>query len=313
MNSVLLITLLVMGAVIAIMAAVYRWLGWTRDVEARLAKTFTPTQSEIAGSSSKLADHMNRQLRHTSFAEKLDRQLAAADSNLTVAEFLMIRVGVALVLFLLGWLIAANPISGVVLAIIGWLLPNMHLKRKQSQRSKAFGSQLPDMLSMLSGSLRSGYGLLHAISMVQDEMPNPMAIEFSRVIKENALGYSLTDALDHMAERVQNEDFTLIVTAIHVQNEVGGSLAEVLDTISHTIRERVQLAGQIQAMTSQQRITGTLLTGMPIGMGVVLMLLNPEYMMEIFQPGWPLLIPAGAAVMIVIGNIAMSQAVKIEV
>ncbi|OUC05147.1 hypothetical protein RY27_29020, partial [Litorilinea aerophila] len=150
-------------------------------------------------------------------------------------------------------------------------------------------------------------------SVIEDEMPEPMSTEFGRVIRETVLGYSLGEALDHLVERIDNDDLALIVTTIHIQNEVGGNLADVLETISKTIRDRIQLKGEIRAMTAQQRATGSILSGLPFAVGVLLMLINPEYMLGIFQPGWPLLIPAGAVVMIILGNIIMRMVTRIDV
>jgi tight adherence protein B len=183
----------------------------------------------------------------------------------------------------------------------------------RNKRVKAFGEQLPDMLTLLTGSLRAGYGLLYAITVIEKEMPEPMCSEFGRVVKETALGYSLSDALDHLVERIQNDDLELIVTAIHIQSEVGGSLADVLDTISRTIRERIQLKGQVQAITAQQRMTGSVLTALPFVLGTVLFLISPDYMSGMLQPGWPLLIPIGTTVMVILGNIVMVQVTRIEV
>lgn len=311
MNPVLIIVLLVVLAVFAAMAAIFRWLAWTREVEERLAESFKPVAAEISGRKA-VADGFNNRLRRLSFGERIERQLTAADSNLSVGEFLMLRVGFALGGFAGGWLIAGQPAAGIPLAIVGWMLPSFQLRRKQSKRAKEFGNQLPDMLSMLVGSLRAGYGLLHAISVVEDEMPTPIGPEFGRVLKETALGFSIGDALDRLVDRVQNDDLALIVTAIHIQNEVGGSLAEVLETITKTIRERIQLKGEVRALTAQARITGSVLTGLPFLVGTVLMLLNPEYVMEIFKPGWPLLIPASAVVMVILGNILMRKLTQIE-
>jgi tight adherence protein B len=143
-------------------------------------------------------------------------------------------------------------------------------------------------------------------------MPVPIGPEFGRVVKETALGYSIGDALDHLVARVENEDMDMIVTAIHVQTEVGGSLADVLESITATIRERIQLKGEVRAMTAQQRITGTVLTGLPFVVGTMLMLMNPAYMMPLFQPGWILVLPASAVVMVLIGNMLMRSMTKIE-
>jgi tight adherence protein B len=312
MGSVALISLLIMIAVFAVMVGIYRWLGWTRAVEARLQASLKPVDAEIS-KRPRLADHMTKQLSRMSFSERLERQLVAADSNMSVGEFVIVRLAAALWALVIGWFISGLLVAGLLLAVLGWVVPGIWLRSKQNRRIKAFGDQLPDMLSMLTGSLRAGYGLLYAISVIEKEMPEPMASEFGRVLKETALGYSLSDALDHLVERVQNDDLELVVTAVHIQSEVGGSLADVLETISRTIRERIQLKGQIQAMTSQQRITGSMLSGLPFLLGTALFLISPGYMSNMLQPGWPLLIPIGAAIMVVIGNIVMGQVTKIEV
>jgi tight adherence protein B len=311
MSSVATISLLMMGAVFAVMVGLYRWLGWTRVVEQRLHASLKPVEAET-GSRARISENMTKRLSRVSYGEKLERQLIAADSKLSVGEFMVIRLGVTLWAFLIGWFITRQPIAGLLLAVIGWIGPGIWLRGKESKRGKAFAAQLPDMLTMLTGSLRAGYGLLYAITIIEKEMPQPIAGEFGKVLKETALGYTLNDALDHLVARVQNDDLQLIVTAIHIQNEVGGSLAEVLDTISRTIRERIQLKGQIQAMTSQQRITGSVLTGLPVILGVVLFLMNPEFMMGMFQPGWVLLMPTTAIVMVIIGNIVMKQVIQID-
>lgn len=311
MNPVLMITLLVIGAVIAIMVGVYRWLAWTREVENRLSESLKPVASE-ARLRSGLTENVNSRLRRMSAGEKLERKLIAADSKMSVGEFMMMRVALVLGGFAAGWLATGSPIPGVPVAVLGWILPNFYLSFRQGRRSKQFAGQLPDMLTMLVGSLRAGYGLLHAITVVEREMPAPIGPEFGRVVKETALGYSIGDALDHLVARVENEDLEMIVTAIHVQAEVGGSLADVLESISATIRERIQLKGEVRAMTSQQRITGTVLTGLPFVVGTALMLMNPEYMLKLFQPGWILALPAAAVVMVIVGNIVMRSMTQID-
>ncbi len=311
MNPILIIVLLVVLAIFAAMTAIFRWLAWTREVEERLAESFKPVAAEISGRKA-MASGLNNRLRGLAFGERIERQLAAADSNLSVGEFVLLRVGLGLAGMVAGWVITGRPIAGVPLLALGWMLPGLQLSRKQSKRAKDFGNQLPDMLTMLVGSFRAGYGLLHAISVVKDEMPSPIGPEFGRVLKETALGFSIGDALDRLVERVDNDDLELIVTAVHIQNEVGGSLAEVLETISSTIRERIQLKGEVRALTAQARITGSVLTGLPILVGMVLMLINPDYMMGIFQPGWPLLIPVSAVIMVIIGNVLMRKLTKIE-
>ena len=312
MNWLLIISVLVTLAVLAGMVGFYRWLSWTRAVEARLQAATVPVEAE-ARDTRGLTGSVNRQLRRMSYGERLERQLIAADTKLSPGEFLMIRITAFLGGFALGMLISGSPIAGLLLALIGWLIPGMWLNRKIAARAKLFADQLPDMLTMLTGSLRSGYGLLYAMTLIEKEMPEPIAGEFGRVIRETALGYSIGDALDHLVQRVQNDDLALIVTAIHIQNEVGGSLAEVLDTISRTIRERIQLKGQIRAITSQQRATGSLLSALPFIVGTIIFLMSPDYMSSILQPGWPMMIPIVATIMVIMGNIVMKRVTEIDV
>lgn len=311
MSTVGIIVLLVFFAVILAFIGILRWLAEARKMGDRLLNTVGAVTKEETGNS--LRDVVNSQLRGTSMAAKIERQLIAADSKFTVAEFLMIRMGLTLMALLLGWLISGYLLGGVLLAIIGWGLPAFYLRRQQNQRLKAFADQLPDFLNLLVSSLRAGYGLLHALTVVKDEMPDPIATEFSRVLREISLGYSVGEALDHLVDRIDNSDLELIVTSIHIQSEVGGNLAEVMETIAHTIRERIQINNEISVMTTQQRATGGILSAMPFIIGAILMLINGEYMMEMFQPTWVLIIPATAVVLIVMGNFVMQLMMKIEV
>ncbi|MEZ4862561.1 MAG: type II secretion system F family protein [Caldilineaceae bacterium] len=307
----LLIPLLAMIAVFFIFVGIYRWLRQESEVERRLAASFGGDDIELQRRNL-LSAQMNQQLGRLSMAARLERQLISADIKISAAEFLMIRFGLTLTLFLLGWFISGYIIGGMLLSISGWMGPGIYLKYYQAKRTRDFGNQLPDMLNLLVGSLRAGYGLLHACNVVKDEMPDPISSEFHRVIKETSLGFPISVALDHMVERLNDEDLSLVVTSIHVQNEVGGSLADVLATISETIRERIKLKGQIRVMTAQQRATGWLLTGLPFATGTFMMMINPEYMMEMFKPGWPIFIPIGATIMVIIGNVTMQWVMKID-
>jgi tight adherence protein B len=320
MNTVPLIALLIAFLVFCLFALLYRWVRRLDEVQQRLAAPIpaaevksqrpdvsSPTrQGPISGT-------INRHFGGSSWAARVEHQLTAASTNLTVGEYWLIQASCALLGLGGGWLISGQFVGGLLLAIGGGILPNMILAGRRAKRNRAFGDQLPDLLSLLVGSLRSGYGLMHACRLIQEEMPNPMATEFGQVIKETMLGYSVNDALDHLVERLDNDDLELIVDSIHIQNEVGGSLAEVLATISDTIRERIKLKGEIQAMTGQQRMTGWLLTALPFCIATGMMLLNPDYMMGLFQPGLMLLIPIGAVIMVIIGNVVMRWVVQIEV
>jgi tight adherence protein B len=309
--TILLIPLLIMVAVFFVFAAIYRWMRSSSDLDRRLSASLGTDDIELRRRQA-ISRQVNQKLGRLSMAARLERKLVSADIKISAPEFLMIRFGLTAFLLFLGWVISGNIVGGLLLSIIGWMGPGFYLNYYQAKRLRTFGNQLPDMLNMLVGSLRAGYGLLHACNVVKDEMPDPIAAEFDRVIKEVSLGFTITAALDNLVDRMNDEDLSLIVTSIHVQNEVGGSLADVLATIAETIRERIKLKGQIRVMTSQQRATGWMLSGLPFATGTFMMMINPDYMMEIFKPGWPLLIPIGATIMVILGNIVMQWVMKID-
>ncbi len=251
--------------------------------------------------------------RRLALVQRAEADLVAADSKLTVREYFLTRMGLALAGVVVGWLVTRQAPVGLLAALVGWMLPALQLRRRRATRLRQFEDNFPNVLDLLVGSLRAGQGLLHAIQIVAQEMPEPVASEFDRVARETTLGYSLQDALDHLVERVGSEDLHMTVTAIQINYEVGGNLAEVLQTISETIRDRLRLTRMIRAVTAQQRMTGTILILLPFILGAILMVLNPSYMMAMFQPGWPLLIPAYAVSSVLIGALIMRQMMRLEV
>jgi tight adherence protein B len=200
-------------------------------------------------------------------------------------------------------------IGSVVVAVIGGGLglfaPNFYVGFRKGQRLKAFDNQLGDTLNLLVNALRSGYSVLQAMEAVSKELPQPMSVEFRRVVQEIQLGLPMETALDHLLHRINSEDLDLVITAINVQREVGGNLAEILDVISHTIRERIRIKGEIAVLTSQGMATGWAITLMPVVLMGILYFVNRPYIMEFFiaknQPcGWGMLILS--AIMIAIGG-----------
>jgi tight adherence protein B len=247
------------------------------------------------------------------FAASMKEDLARADLSLTVTEYLLIRIGLVVLFGALGYLLQRNLLVALILAVVGLFLPTLYVRSRQSRRLKRFDSQLPDVLDHLQGSLRAGYGLLQAVEWVSRQLPNPAGAEFDRVIREVQLGRGLMDALESMVRRIPSDDLALIVTAIKIQYEVGGSLAEILETVAHTIRERVRIMREIQVLTSQQRYSGYVLMLLPVGLAIFLMIVNPEYEMRLFTPGPTLCIPIGAVVLMVLGYFIMRRIVDIEV
>lgn len=297
------------------------------EVEERIEKWISQTTPTALGAESrsgkegardlakgsKLASRMDRLLARRGFAASIATDLARANLSLTVAEYLALCLGLALAGFLIGYMIGRNPAFSVLLGLICAFLPQFFVSRRQSTRLNAFNRQLPDVLERLVGSLRAGYGLSQAVEWVAKQMPDPAGGEFGRVVREMQLGRSLAQALDSMVRRLDSDDLALIVTAIQIQYEVGGSLADILETVAETIRERVRIQREIKVLTAQQRFSGYILIALPIGLAVFLYIMNPEYEGRLFEPGPTLCIPIGAAIMMLIGYLIMRRIIQIEV
>ena len=308
------IALMVAVAVAAVFVGIYRYAQRAQELEDRFDQVAAVAPgAEGAQQGKRFREKLEAWLGTASFASRARARLAQANVKLTVSEFMLIRLGVTLAAFLAGWVVSRYVLAGALVAVLASSLPNWYVGRLQEKRLQAFQEQLPDVLSLLVSSLRAGHGLLQAVSLVTQEMPEPTREEFGRVRREVNLGFSMSEALAHLVQRVNSDDMGLVVTAINIQHEVGGNLAEILETITATIRERVRLLGEIRVMTSQQRMTGTVLTGLPFLLGTMLMLINPDYMMSMFQPGWPILIPAGAVVMMIVGYFLMQRVLRLDV
>jgi len=308
-----IVPILVSMAILTLFVGVYRLTGTEAKIESRL-ESVPVLRVPGADKSSRphpIAGLIGERVARSSLVERIARDLAQANVRLTVNEYLSLSVGVILAGFAIGVLLTRMLIPGVALAIVAAFVPRLYLQRLQSQRLKAFQDQLPDVLSLLVSSLKAGHGLLQAMEMIVQEMPAPSAEEFGKVTREVALGFSLPEALNHLVRRVDSDDLELVVTAISIQHEVGGNLAQILETISETIRERVRIKGEIRVMTTQQRMTGFVLSGMPFLLGTIIMLINPKYMMTIFQPRW-LFIPGAAIGMMVIGNLVIRRILSQE-
>ena len=203
--------------------------------------------------SSAAVANFNRVVEKRDWGANLARELARADLVLKPSEYLAMRFGVILavpvIVFILGLTVLpalSNPLALVVGLVVGWWLPRFWIKRRKGKRIKAFNSGLADTITLIANALRSGSSFLQAIEMVVREAQPPISTEFNRVIREVNLGLPFEQALDNMVRRVRSDDLELMTTAISIQHQVGGNLAEILDSIAFTIRERVRIKGEIK-------------------------------------------------------------------
>lgn len=259
----------------------------------------------------------SRSVAQSSFTISLARDLARADLQLTVSEFLAVQ-GMLTVIGIVVGVAVENVGLAAVLGIAGFIGPRLYLSQRQRGRLKAFNGQLGDTLMLMANALRSGYSLLQSMDTVSHNAPQPTSGEFGRVVREVGLGLTPEQALANLVRRIGSDDLELMTTAVNIQHEVGGNLAQILDTISDTIRERVRIKGEIASLTAQQRLSGYVIAALPLAVTVGLFLINPTYIMPLFSfrtvASVPLIVaPVFAFIMVVLGYLSIQKIVAIEV
>lgn len=262
------------------------------DVASRLTEFVGPSGAQPAANPRQALDHIERKVAQSKRGNNIQRDLARADVKLTVTEYIIIKILCALVGAGFGAFVgraspAAMFASGLAGGVVFSFLPNLYLAIQSRRRIKAFNNQLGDTITMMANALRGGYSFLQTLDMVSREAPAPMSSEFRRVVQEVGLGRSTEDALQNLLQRMPSDDLELLITAVSIQMEVGGNLAQILDTIGHTIRERVRIKGEIQTLTAQGRISAWVITGLPVGLAIFISMVNPDYMAPIFTLGMP--------------------------
>lgn len=282
-------------------------------------KRIRPKRSLLnRGSRTKAADAfigtLDRIVENQSFAEKIRNALSRADLRMTVGEY-MILWGVSIVLGLfVGQVLFKTFIHTVVFTGAGILGPWWYLKYRAGRRLKKFNASLADTIVMMANSLRSGYSLLQSMELVSREMPPPISIEFNRVIKEVGIGLAPEEALANLVRRIRSVDVEIMVMAINVQREIGGNLSVILDTIAHTIRERIRIKGEIKTLTAQASLSGYVICILPLGLAFILYTLEPKQMSFFWTNttcGLPMLI--ATIIFMTMGFFIMRKITQIEV
>jgi tight adherence protein B len=305
-----------------------RAAGGSEDFQARLAAYgVTTAGAQALPPSSGLRETMNRLFQPA--ADRVGRgnskkgkpsvteQLQRADLKLRTSEFFMIQIGRTVLFILIALLRFGLPLGGliqmIIFGVVGYLLPGFYVKYRINKRLKAFNNQLGDTLTLLSNAIKAGYSFAQAIDTVAKNAVAPIADEFGRAVREMNLGGSPDEALQNITKRIASPDFDLVATAYSIHRTVGGNLAEILDNIAYTIRERVRIKGEIATLTAQARASGTLITFLPLVLAAFMYFVTPTYFRPMFSNfiGWALL--AIGAFMIFIGNLIIRRVVAIEV
>ena len=239
--------------------------------------------------------------------------LERAGLTLKPREYLSLRIVVGLILMAVGFSFSPIPQLAIVLLPVGFLAVGLWVKRRKGSRRRKLEAQLVEMLQMLSSGLRAGFGLIQALDASAEQAPAPLSIELRRTLRDTAMGASVEGALQALNDRIGSPDFDIVITAIMIQRSVGGNLAEILDNVAHTMRERERIRGEIRTLTSQQRLTGYVIGGIPFGLGAAFMVISPEFTSLLFtDPLGRIMLTAGL-VMEGMGFFVISKIVNIEV
>ena len=255
---------------------------------------------------------LNRLLSRSGIVARWAITLEQADLPLRVEEYLAIRIIAALLLAFIG-LLVINPFAALVGGLLGYIVPGLYAGMALGRRLRQIDGQLAELLTVISNGLKSGYGLLQAFDFAAQQLAPPINKELRRTLREANLGAGIDGALETLQQRIPSADLELIVTAISIQRTVGGNLAEVLDNVAHTMRERARIRGEVHTLTAQQRLAGFVIGALPIFLAFVLWLINPEYMSAFFNNGIGRAMLLGAGVLEVLGVLTIRRILAIEV
>jgi len=246
----------------------------------------------------------------------LAEQLSRADLKLRTSEWLLIRIGTAALLALIGLLrfgLGAFGVQAVLFGVLGYFIPQFYLGFRQRGRLKAFNSQLGDTLVLMANALKTGYSLAQALDVVANKASPPINEEFDRVVKEVNLGAGIEESLGRMVRRTESSDLDMVATAIAINRKIGGNLSEILETISETIRERVRIKGEMSSMTAQARGSGYMITALPIVLAVFMYFVTPQYFAPMLGSPIGIGMLIGAGFFMFLGQMIMGKIATVDV
>jgi tight adherence protein B len=322
-----------LAIVVALVALAAFALGWLllgtaarvkadRDMAARMAAIGRPVPQTVGSPVDKpgtgwipesVSSFGERFAKSQGFGEKLDAQLEAAGVSLRSGEFVVGTIGAGLLGAVLGAAMLQSVLLAGVIGVVGALLPTLVLRMSLNRRSDKMREQLPDVLTIMASSLRAGHSFLQALDTVAREIPAPADVEFQRLVAEIRLGRPAEDALESLADRIGSADFRWAVLAVNIQREVGGNLAEILDNVSDTLRERATMRRQIKVLTAEGRLSAWVLALLPIAIALYMFAVNPDYIALLFTTQIGLFMLGTAVILLVLGIFWMRKIVDIDV
>ncbi|WP_297002292.1 type II secretion system F family protein [uncultured Dialister sp.] len=245
--------------------------------------------------------------------KKLDLMMVRAGLPLLGSEFLAISAGGALLVFVIFALATRNPVTGLLALLLFLAADFVFVQRRITKRLDNFQRQLADCLSLVANSLRAGFSFLQTMEIISREMEPPMSTEFERVMRDTTLGKSLDEALHSMDERVGSADFSLVITAVLIQQQVGGNLATILDTIRNTISERIRIRREVNTLTAQGKMSGIVLACIPVALALFFYVSSPEYLEPLLTTNIGRIAIIGALFLVIVGFAIIRKIVDIKV
>ena|SRR5579859_1580884 len=295
-NSLLLIVILAVGACSLLGYGLYLQATRRKAILAERLETYTTIEEEAARTTQSEQQTLSQVPRFLhlvlgrGYMSRLEEELARADIPMRPSEYVLLRLVLAGLGFLMGRYALGYTHSGLILAVCGFIAPVIFVRTHQSSRRTKFVKQLADALMLLTNSLRSGYGFLKGLELVAKEMGDPISKELNRMLREVNLGATIEDALVNLGRRVNSQDLDIVIGAFLVQKDVGGNLTEIMEKVAETIRERLRIQGDIRVLTTQGKLSGLVVGLMPVVVFMLLLMWAPEYFNTLFGPP---LIPVG--------------------
>lgn len=254
-----------------------------------------------------------QQMQKVRQGKTLDLRMRKAGLSLLGTEFLIILALSAALGFVVAFILSQKLYMAVLVAVFVMMVEWVYVLVRTQRREALFRNQLGDCLTMVANAMRAGFSFLQAMDLISKEMEPPISEEFKHVMRDISLGTSMERALEDMDKRVGSPDFSLVVTAVLIQQQVGGDLARILDTISETIQDRIRMRREVQTLTAQGRISGWVLAALPVGMCILLNIISPGYLDPLFKEKIGQIAMGGAVILIIIGFIVIQRIVDIEV
>ncbi len=248
-----------------------------------------------------------------SFAGALQSVLEQANIPLKLSEFVFFHISGTIILGLLCYTLTQNLLLTLPFVLVLTALPLLIIEIQKNRRKTLFHTQLPDTLLLTAGALKAGYSFSQALSMVSEETKPPIATEFKRVLAEARLGLPMEEALETMAERVRSINFDWTVMAVKIQREVGGNLAEILEILANTIRERDRVERQIDVLTAEGKLSAIILFCLPFVLGFIIFLLNPSYVKTLFSHIIGIAMVLASLTLMIVGGAWLKKTISIEV